>query len=74
MLVSCPGFCTIENLARLEADLGKLVISSSQARFADCLCLLGVGGVAEGFGSLLRTVLQSRGGTSCERIANVAAE
>ena len=37
---------------RLEADLGKPVISSNQATFADCLRLMGVRDVRPGFGGL----------------------
>ena len=57
VFISCTGFRTIENLARLEADLGKPVISSNQATFADCLRILKVGEVAPGFGSLFDLIL-----------------
>lgn len=57
VFISCTGFRTIENIARLEADLGKPVITSNQATFADCLRILGVGDVAPGFGSLFEKVL-----------------
>jgi len=52
VFISCTGFRTIENLAALEADLGKPVISSNQATFADCLRLMGVRDVRPGFGGL----------------------
>ena len=52
VFISCTGFRTIENIAKLEADLGKPVISSNQATFADCLRLLDVGEVAGGSGRL----------------------
>ena len=60
VFISCTGFRTIENLARLEADLGKPVISSNQATFADCLRILKVGGAAPGFGSLFDLILGNR--------------
>ncbi len=52
VFISCTGFRTIENIAKLEADLGKPVITSNQATFADCLRILGVGGGRPEFGSL----------------------
>ncbi len=52
VFISCTGFRTIENIALLEADLGKPVISSNQATYADCLRILGVGGGLPQFGSL----------------------
>ena len=52
VFISCTGFRTIENIALLEADLGKPVISSNQATYADCLRILGVGEARPGFGSL----------------------
>lgn len=57
VFISCTGFRSIENLARLEADLGKPVISSNQATFADCLRLLNLGEAAPGFGSLFDVIL-----------------
>ena len=52
VFISCTGFRTIENIALLEADLGKPVITSNQATFADCLRILGVGDARPEFGSL----------------------
>ncbi len=60
VFISCTGFRTIENLAKLEADLGKPVISSNQASFAECLRLIGVGQVQPGFGSLFERVFAER--------------
>ncbi len=56
VFISCTGFRTIENLEKLEADLGKPVISSNQATFADSLRILGVDDVAPGFGGLFARV------------------
>ncbi len=52
VFISCTGFRTVEVIAALEEDLGKPVISSNQASFADCLRLLGVGDAMPGWGSL----------------------
>lgn len=60
VFISCTGFRTIENLARLEADLGKPVISSNQATYADCLRLLGIGAAAPGFGGLFDLILAGK--------------
>lgn len=60
VFISCTGFRTIENIAKLEADLGKPVISSNQATFADCLRLLKVGEAPSGFGSLFDLALGRR--------------
>ncbi len=60
VFISCTGFRTIENLAKLEADLGKPVISSNQATFAESLRILGVRDVAPGFGSLFDHYLNSQ--------------
>lgn len=56
VFISCTGFRTIENLEKLEADLGKPVISSNQATFADSLRILGVHDVQPGFGSLFERI------------------
>ncbi|MEE8246280.1 MAG: aspartate/glutamate racemase family protein [Alphaproteobacteria bacterium] len=60
VFISCTGFRTIEILERLEADLGKPVISANQATFADCLRILGIGEAAAGFGSLFARLLGRR--------------
>lgn len=52
VFISCTGFRTVENIAALEADLGKPVVTSNQASFADCLRILKVGAPRPGFGSL----------------------
>lgn len=59
VFVSCTGFRMIENLEKLEKELGKPVISSNQATFADCLRLLGVNDVAPGFGSLFERTFET---------------
>jgi len=52
IFISCTGFRTIENIERLEKKLGKPVISSNQATFADCLRILNVTDHQPGYGSL----------------------
>jgi maleate cis-trans isomerase len=52
IFISCTGFRTLEIIERLEAELGKPVISANQATFADCLRHLGMHQVAPGCGSL----------------------
>lgn len=52
VFISCTGFRTIENIAKLEDKLGKPVISSNQATFADCLRMLDVDEYRPNFGSL----------------------
>ncbi len=56
VFISCTGFRTIEIIERLEAELGKPVITSNQATFADCLRVLGLRQVQPGFGSLFERV------------------
>ena len=74
VFISCTGFRTVENIAKLEADLGKPVITSNQATFADCLRILGVGEVRPGFGSLFERL--GAPGTASPAAAddNIAAE
>ncbi len=57
IFISCTGFRTIENIAKLEEKLGKPVISSNQATYADCLRILGVTDAPSGFGNLFAKVL-----------------
>lgn len=52
VFISCTGLRTIETIERLEADLGKPVVTSNQATFADCLRILGIDEVQPGYGSL----------------------
>jgi maleate isomerase len=56
VFISCTAFRTIEIIEPLEAELGKPVITSNQATFADCLRVLGVREVRPGFGSLFARV------------------
>ena len=56
VFISCTGFRSIEIIEKLEADLGKPVITSNRATFADCLRILGVGQVQPGYGSLFARV------------------
>lgn len=74
VFISCTGFRSVENLEKLEADLGKPVISANQATFADCLRMLGVNEVAPGYGSLFRHVLTASSGDSETVKAALAAE
>ncbi|MFQ5774960.1 MAG: aspartate/glutamate racemase family protein [Kiloniellaceae bacterium] len=52
VFISCTGLRTLEIIERLEADLGKPVVTSNQATFAESLRILGVREVRPGFGSL----------------------
>ncbi|MGI9382926.1 MAG: maleate cis-trans isomerase family protein [Methyloligellaceae bacterium] len=70
VFISCTGFRTIENIETLEADLGKPVVTSNQATFADCLRLLGVDDVQPGYGSLFDATFA---GTAPEETGAVAA-
>ncbi len=56
VFISCTGFRTIEIIEKLEAELGKPVITSNQATFADCLRILGLREVQPGYGSLFGRV------------------
>ncbi len=73
IFISCTGFRAIDHIAKLEADLGKPVISSNQATFAESLRILGVGDVAPGFGSLFDHCLSSSGAEKIST-AQIAAE
>lgn len=57
IFISCTGFRTIENIAKLEEQLGKPVISLNQATYADCLRILGVKEAPADYGSLFGKVL-----------------
>ena len=72
VFISCTGFRAIENIEKLEADLGKPVITSNQATFADCLRILAVGDVAPGHGALFDRVLGARKGARAA--SSLAAE
>lgn len=75
VFISCTGFRTIENIARLEAELGKPVISSNQATFADCLRILDLHEVAPGYGSLFdKTFEHARLDGSSGKTSQQAAE
>ncbi len=56
VFISCTGFRSIEVIEKLEAELGKPVISSNQASLAECLRVLGVAEAQPGFGSLFGRV------------------
>ncbi|WP_108881501.1 aspartate/glutamate racemase family protein [Anderseniella sp. Alg231-50] len=75
VFISCTGFRTIENIAGLEAELGKPVISSNQATFADCLRILDMHEVAPGYGSLFeKTFERVRGTATSGKASRQAAE
>ncbi|MCZ6473588.1 MAG: aspartate/glutamate racemase family protein [SAR324 cluster bacterium] len=69
VFISCTGFRTVENLARLEAELGKPVISANQCTFADCLRILGVDDVQPGFGSLFERTFETMRSSTPEQAA-----
>jgi maleate isomerase len=74
VFISCTGFRTVENIARLEADLGKPVVTSNQATYADCLRILGVGEARPGFGSLFGRLHSTGAMLLPTRDNNIAAE
>lgn len=53
VVVSCTDFPTLEAIARLEAELGKPVVSSNLATFWQALRAAGVSTRVAGFGRLL---------------------
>ena len=59
VFISCTGFRTVEIVEKLEADLGKPVISANQATFADCLRILGVREAQPGHGSLFQRTFEA---------------
>ncbi len=69
VFISCTGFRTIENLAQLEEDLGKPVISANQCTLAECLRILGVHAVQPGYGSLFERVFAVAGTRPLEHAA-----
>ncbi len=75
VFISCTSFRTIEIIEKLEADLGKPVITSNQATFADCLRVLGVREVRPGFGSLFERVFAAMNAapTAADKVAPLRA-
>jgi maleate cis-trans isomerase len=53
MVISCTDFASLEAIPRLEAELGKPVISSNTATFWHALRTAGIGDPVQGFGRLL---------------------
>lgn len=53
LVVSCTDFPTLDAIARLEAELGKPVVSSNTATFWQALRVARVGAPIGGFGRLL---------------------
>jgi maleate isomerase/arylmalonate decarboxylase len=53
LVISCTDFRTLEAIPRLEAELGKPVISSNTATFWHALRRCGIGQRFKGFGRLL---------------------
>jgi maleate cis-trans isomerase len=53
IFVSCTNLATLDVIARIEADLGKPVVTSNQACFWHCLRSLGIPDRIEGYGRLL---------------------
>lgn len=63
LVVSCSNFRTLEILDRLEASLGRPVVSSNQASMWRLLALAGIGEAVAGAGTLLR-LPRGRGGAA----------
>lgn len=53
IFISCTNLATLDVIARIEADLGKPVVTSNQACFWQCLRSLGIPDRIEGYGRLL---------------------
>ena len=53
VVLSCTDMRSVEIIARLEAKLGKPVITSNQAMVFQAMQLAGLGGTLSGFGRLL---------------------
>jgi maleate cis-trans isomerase len=53
IFISCTNLATLDVIARIEADLGKPVVTSNQACLWNCLRLAGVPDRIEGHGRLL---------------------
>jgi arylmalonate decarboxylase len=54
IFVSCTNLATLDVIARIEADLGKPVVTSNQACFWHCLRSLGIPDRIEGYGRLFQ--------------------
>lgn len=54
IFISCTNLATIDVIERIEADLGKPVVTSNQACFWNSLRLAGVPDSIKGYGKLLR--------------------
>jgi maleate isomerase len=52
VFVSCTGYRTFEIVERLEADLGKPVVTSNQATLWDCLGTMGIDRTSVDLGTL----------------------
>lgn len=64
IFISCTNLATFGMIARIEADLGKPVITSNQACLWNCLRLAGVPDSIQGYGRLL---------SDCTTLAGAAA-
>ena len=53
LVLSCTDMRSVEIIARLEAAVGKPVITSNQAMMFQARQLIGIGDAAPGFGHLL---------------------
>jgi arylmalonate decarboxylase len=56
LLICCTDFNSLDVIERLEADLGKPVISSNVATFAAAMRELGVAAGRDGFGQLIASL------------------
>jgi arylmalonate decarboxylase len=65
IFISCANLATLDVIEKIEADLGKPVVTSNTACFWACLRAIGIDTPIEGYGRLLREVLVDRAG--CQR-------
>lgn len=59
LVLSCTNWRTMESIERLERDLGKPVISTSQASIWAALRIVGYSGSIPGYGRLLRELARA---------------
>jgi maleate cis-trans isomerase len=60
IFISCANLATLDVIEKIEADLGKPVVTSNTACFWACLRAIGVDARVEGYGRLLREVTVAR--------------
>lgn len=67
IFISCTNLATFDVIARIEADLGKPVVTSNQASVWACLRMMGLPDRVEGLGRLMTDHLAPIGPAEMER-------